>query len=162
MRRAWATCHPARSTAMAACASVRRERGREAVQERLHGSGGDARQHERDALAGGGPQRREQVRPGVAPIAQAGRTPAPGAPAVAHAPLLAEAHPVLEPERRAPAGVLGRDAVQLALETPFANASRAAGSASGCEGLAFCRDKPSARARAWTWGPRGSGRPSAF
>src|SRR3712207_6895873 len=40
--------------------------------------GGNARRHEREAVAGGGPHRREQGRPGVALIAQAGRTPAPG------------------------------------------------------------------------------------
>src|SRR5215218_8433682 len=124
MRRAWATCHPAPSTAMAACSSGasaaenRRERGRETVQERLHGFGRDARQHEREALAGGGPHRREQVRPGVALIAQARRTLAAAPPAVAHAPLLAKAHLVLEPERQALAGVLGRDAVQFALKPP--------------------------------------------
>ena len=130
---------------------VRRERGRETVQERLHGFGRDARHDEREAVPGRGPHRREQVRPGVPLIAQAGRTPAPGEPAVAHAPLLAEAHLVLEPERQAPAGMLGRDAVQFALKPPFANASRAAGSALGCEGLAFCRDRPSARTSLDMW-----------
>ncbi len=102
-------------------------------------------QHEREAVAGGGPHRREQVRPGVALVAQARRALPAGEPAMAHAPLLAEAHLVLEPERQALARVPGCDGVQFAPQPPLTKASRAAGSALGCDGRAFWCDRPSLR-----------------
>ena len=83
--------------------------------------------------------------------AQARGTLAAGEPPMAHTAFLAKAHLILEPECQALAWVLGRNAVQFALQPPFAKASRAAGSALGCEGLAFCRDKPRARTSLDMW-----------
>jgi hypothetical protein len=102
-------------------------------------------QREREAFAGRRLHGGEQVRPRVALVAQACRALAAGKPAVAHAPFLAEPHFVLKPERQPLAGMLISDRTQFRLQPPFANASRAAGSALGCEGRAFCRDKPSLR-----------------
>ena len=101
-------------------------------------------QHERETLAGRGPDSCEQVCPGVALVAQAGWALAAGKPAVAHAPFLPETGFVLEPERQALAGMCRRGPVQHGLQPPFANASRAAASALGWLGRALCRDRPSA------------------
>ena len=117
----------------------------EPVQEHLHGDGGHLGQHERKALAGSRLHGGEQVRPRVALVAQAWRALAAGEPAVAHAPFLAEPGFVLEPECQALAGIRGRGPVQRGLQPSFANASRAAGSAFGWDGRAFCRDRPRAR-----------------
>src|SRR4051794_11274745 len=101
------------------------------------------RQHEGEVLAGGGPDGREDVRPGVAHVAAAGRPLPAGEPAMAHAPLLAEPGFVLEPERQALIRMRRARGSEGGLEPPFANASRAAGSAFGWAGRAFCRDRPS-------------------
>ena len=66
-------------------------------------------------------------------------------PSMAGAALLAEPRFVLEPERQAAAWMGLRDAVEFVLQPPFYQASRAAGSALGCDGRAFCRDRPSLR-----------------
>ena len=116
----------------------------EPVQERLHGRGGHLGQHEREALPRRGLHGGEQVRPGVALVAKARRALAAGEPTVADAPFLPEAGFVLEPERQALAGMCRRGPVQRGLQPPFANASRAAASALGWLGRAFCRDRPSA------------------
>src|SRR6185437_8712368 len=85
----------------------------------------------------------EQVSPGVAPITQARRALTTGEPAMADPAFLTKPCFVLEPERQALARMGRRKAIQFALKPPFSNASRAAGSAFGCDGLAFWRDKPS-------------------
>lgn len=119
--------------------------GAELVQERLHSDCGQVGQHEGEALSCRGLHGREQVRPGIALVADAGRALAAGEPTVTDTALLAEPGLVLEPERQALARVGGGGLVKCALKPPFANASRAAASALGCEGRAFCRDRPKAR-----------------
>ena len=57
----------------------------------------------------------------------------------------------VKPQRQAFAGVLDRDAVQFVLKPPFAKVSRAAASALGCAGRAFCRDRPSLRSSLDMW-----------
>ena len=132
----------------------------EPVQERLHGRGGHLGQHEREALPRRGLHGGEQVRPGVALVAKARRALAAGEPTVADAPFLPEAGFVLEPERQALAGMVRCGPVQRALQPPFANASRAAGSALGWLGRPSAATGPGC-APAWTYAPRGSARPSA-
>ena len=130
---------------------ARSEGGGEAVQEQLHGGRVQLRQHQGERLAGLRLHRGEQVRPGVALVAQAGGALAADEPLVAGAALLAEPadgsspSAVLEPERQAAAWMPLCDAVQFVLQPPFDQASRAAGSALGCDGRAFCRDRPSLR-----------------
>ena len=119
--------------------------GREPGEEGVHRRGRDLRQHEGEALAGRRPDGGEEVGPGVALVAEARWPLAAGEPAVAGAPLLAESGLVHEPERQALAGMLRPSAVEGGLQPPLANASRAAASAFGCEGRAFCRDRPSRR-----------------
>lgn len=119
------------------------QRGGEVREEDAHRLCRDVRQHEGEVLAGGGPDGGKDVRPGVAHVAEPGRALPAGEPAMAHAPLLAEAGLVLEPERQALVRMRCARGIEGGLEPPFANASRAAGSAFGWAGRAFCRDSPS-------------------
>ena len=114
-----------------------------AGEEHLHGGRVQLRQDQRKPLPGARLDRGEQMRPGVALIAQTRRPPATREPAMADPALLAKPRLVLKPERQALARLSRRDAIQLVLKPPFWNACRAAGSTFGCEGLAFCRDSPS-------------------
>ena len=115
------------------------------VKEQLHCCGVQLRQHQGERGAGLWLHRREQVRPGVALVTQAWRSLAADEPAVAGAALLAEPCFVLKPQRQAAAWMRRGDAVQLVLKPPFDQAWQAAGSALGCDGRAFCRDRPSFR-----------------
>jgi hypothetical protein len=62
---------------------------------------------------------------------------------VANAALLAESGFIHEPQRQALVGVRRPRVVEGGLQPPFANASRAAASAFGCDGRAFCHDMSS-------------------
>ncbi len=124
---------------------ARSEGGGEAVQEQLHGGRVEFRQHQGERLASLRLHRGEQVCPGVALVAQAGGALAADEPLMAGAALLAEPRFVLEPERQAAAWMRRCDAVEFVLQPLFDQASRAAGSALGCDGRAFCRDRPSLR-----------------
>ena len=78
----------------------------EALEEHAHRRGRDMRRDEREVLPGRRTHDGEQMRPGAALIAEAGRPLPAHEPAVADAPLLAEAvgrirPTVLEPERQA-------------------------------------------------------------
>ena len=121
---------------------IRGTRGGEALDEDVHRFGGNMRQHQGEVLARLGTDRGEQMRPGVALIAAAGRALSAGEPAMADPPLLAEPGLVLEPEAQALLGMRGTRGVKGGLQPPFANTSRAAGSAFGCDGRAFCQDRP--------------------
>src|SRR3954471_8369350 len=111
--------------------------------ELVHRHGRDLRQHESEALAGGRPDGGEEVGPAIALVAQAGRALAAGEPAMADAPLLAKSGLIHEPQRQALVAVLSSRVIEGGLQPPFANASRAAASAFGCDGRAFCHDKSS-------------------
>ena len=124
---------------------VRGELRRELVEEDLHRLGRQLRQHEGKTLSGGRANGGEQMRPRISLVTQTRRALAAREPAVTHPALLPETCFVLKPERQALAGMLRRDAAEFALKPPFAKASRAAGSALGCDGRAFCRDRPSLR-----------------
>ena len=91
----------------------------------------------------------EQVRPGVALAAQARQSLAAGEPAMTGAALLAEPCFPFEPERQTAAWMRRSDVVQFILEPSFDQASRAAGSALGCNGWALCRDRVSRFAYGW-------------
>ena len=121
------------------------QRRREPGEELVHRRGRHLRQHETEAVAGRGPNGGEEVGPAVALVAQARRSLAAGEPAMADAALLAESGFIHEPQRQAPTGMLGPHVVEGGLQPPLANASRAAASAFGCEGRAFCRDRPRRR-----------------
>ena len=75
------------------------EAGGEAVEKDAHCLGRDHRQDEREAIAGGGPDGAEQMHPGVALIAQAGRALAARPPAMTDPAVLADPSLVLEPQR---------------------------------------------------------------
>lgn len=117
----------------------------ELVQEDLHGVGVQLRQRQAESLASFRLHDGEQVCPGVALVAQARWALAAGEPTVANLAFLAETGFLLEPQGQALAGMGGADLVQFALQPLFAQTSRAAGSALGCDGRAFCRDRPRAR-----------------
>ena len=119
------------------------QRCREPGEELVHRLGRDPGQHEGEALAACWPDGGEEVGPAVSLAAQAGRALAAGEPAVADAPFLAGSGLVHEPQRQAFVGVLRPRVVEGGLQPPFANASRAAASAFGCDGRAFCHDKSS-------------------
>lgn len=123
----------------------------EHIEEQLHGLGRQFRQHQRKALSGGGTHGSKQMRPGIALVAETGRALAADEPAMAHTALLPKSSFILKPERQVLAGMLRRDTVQFGLKPPFAKASRAVGSALGCEGRAFCRDRPSLRISLDMW-----------
>ncbi|SRR5689334_16263417 len=122
---------------------IRWQRRREVGEELVHRLGRDLGQHEGEALAGGWLDGAEEMGPGIALIAQAGWALAAGEPAVADAALLTKSGLVHEPQRQALVGVLRPRVVEGGLQPPFANASRAAASAFGCDGRAFCHDKSS-------------------
>jgi hypothetical protein len=119
------------------------QRCREPGEELVHRRGRDLRQDEGEGLAGRGPDGGEEVGPAVALVAQAWRSLAAGEPAMADAALLAESGFIHEPQRQALVAVLRPCLVESGLQPPFANASRAAASAFGCDGRAFCHDKSS-------------------
>src|SRR3954467_2571538 len=121
------------------------QRRRELAEEGVHRPGPDRRRDEGEAVAGRRPDGAEEVGPSVTLVAQTRRPLATGEPAMADAPLLAETGLVHEPERQAFVAVRRPRVVQSGLQPPFANASRAAASAFGSEGRAFCRDRPSRR-----------------
>ena len=116
--------------------------GREPGEELVHRRGRDLRQDEGEGLAGRGPDGGEEVGPAVALVAQARRSLAAGEPAMADAALLAKSGFIHEPQRQAFVGMLRPRVVEGGLQPPLANASRAAASAFGCEGRAFCQDRP--------------------
>ena len=112
-------------------------------EELVHRFDRDLGQHEGEALACCGPDGGEEMGPTIALAAQSGRALATGEPAMADTPLLAKSGFVHEPQRQALVGVRRPRVVEGALQPPFANASRAAASAFGCDGRAFCHDMSS-------------------
>ena len=108
-----------------------------------------------------GSYRCEQMRPGVALVAQTRRALAADEPAGSTRALLAEPHLVLEPDGQA----LGRDAsaanaIQFALQPPFCERPPAPpGPPEGARAWPSGGTGPE-HARAWTCDPRGSARPS--
>src|SRR4051812_9392275 len=122
---------------------VRRQSGRELVEEHLHGVCGLLRQHQGEASSGGRLDRGEQMNPSVALVAQSRRTLSAHEPAMTQTSFLPESRLIVEPERQALGRMLRGDAVEFALQPPFTKASLASGFAFGCEGRVFCHDKPS-------------------
>ena len=89
------------------------------VKEDLHGGGVDCGQDKGDVLAGGGPDRREDVGPLVAELLEARRTLAPSPPAVADPALVADPRLVLEPQLDPLVGMTGGDRGYLLGKPPF-------------------------------------------
>jgi hypothetical protein len=79
------------------------------VEEDLHGRRVDDGQHQRDVLAGGGPDRGEDVGPLVAELPDAGRPLAAPPPAMADTALVADPRFVLEPDLDPLVGMGGGD-----------------------------------------------------
>ena len=122
------------------------ERGREVVEDGLHGAGGHLRQHEGEVGAGGRAHGAEQIRPFAAPVAEPARALAANPPAEPGAAWPTRAvdrlrrstqRPQLNPLARVR---LGRRRQRVA-QPLLAKAALAFSSASGCSGRVFCRDR---------------------
>ena len=118
----------------------------ELLEHRLHGSGADAGQHERDPGIAHRTDRAEQIDRLVAQVAHAARAQALLVPASADPAGLADPRFVQEPDLE-PLG-LGMVAGQLGDQRRevFLKASWALRLASGCTGRAFCQDS----SRSWS------------
>src|SRR6056297_3900379 len=95
--RALAPCQPARSRTMTACSSSG-DRFGEGVEEGLHGLRADLGQDEAEGGLAVGAGGAEDAAPLEALVLAAGRAPSAAPPAMTEAPLLTDAHLVLEVE----------------------------------------------------------------
>lgn len=122
---------------------VRRPGGRDMIEEDLHRGGVHGRQHQRDVVAGGGPDRGEDVGPEVAELLDARRALAAAPPAVADPALVADPRLVGKPQLDPLVGMLRRNGGYLFGKPPFLKAACASASRWGWKGRAFWREKPS-------------------
>jgi hypothetical protein len=97
--------------------------GGEFVEEDLHGGGVDRRQHQRDVLAGGWTNRREDVGPEIAELLKSRRTLAAPPPAMADPTLVADPGLIREPQLDPLVGILCADGFYLLGKPPFLKAS---------------------------------------
>ncbi len=117
----------------------------ELPEEDVHGPGRDLGQDEGEVLARGRAHGGEDVGPVVALVAAPRRARALGPPAVADPALVADAGFVLEPELQALVRMRRGGGRQCVAQPLFLNAARAPGSPLGCDGRAFCQDRPRRR-----------------
>ena len=107
---------------------VGRARCCDVVEEDLHRLGVDRGQHEGDVLAGGGPDRSEDVGPPVAELLETGRALAAPPPAMADSALVADPCLVLEPQLDPSVGMAGGGLGYPRTEPPFLKRSCASAS----------------------------------
>ena len=98
---------------------VGRARGTETCEKGVHHRRRDFRHDEAEILAGRRLDSGHHVHPGVALVAQAGRSLTSRPPAVAGAPFLTDASFILEPERQTLAGLRGACRINRRLKPPF-------------------------------------------